>query len=225
VAPSRPTGLNLKMNVVKIERLTTSDEGRLRAIRLRALQDAPDAFGTTLEEASRQPFEVWRRQLEQFAVFVSTTGDRDIGIVRGGGHEDCNGAAYLLSLWVAPEMRRQGIAAALVDSVVAWARTEGFRRLVLDVAESNAAALALYMRKGFVPNGTFGTLPHPRRHIREYQLEKKLEPEPPPAMNDVAGHLEVRRLDDRLMRNLDALDEVRAKADLAKYELNVARVQ
>jgi GNAT superfamily N-acetyltransferase len=162
------------MNITKIERLISGDERRLRAIRLRALADTPDAFATTYEEASSLTVEEWQRQLEQFATFVATAGAGDIGIVRGARPDNDNDTAYLVSMWVAPEMRRQGVAAALVDCVVEWASTEGYRRLVLDVVESNIAAMALYSMKGFVANGTLGTLPPPRQHIRECQLEKKL---------------------------------------------------
>lgn len=159
---------------MNIEQLGPGSEERLRAIRLRALRDAPDAFGTTFEEAIARPLETWRHQLEQFATFVATEEDCDIGLVRGARHDDLSDVAYLLSLWVAPEVRRQGIAGALIDAVVAWGTGAGFRRLILDVAESNTAARALYLRSGFAPNGTRGTLPPPRQHIREVQLERRL---------------------------------------------------
>jgi ribosomal protein S18 acetylase RimI-like enzyme len=64
----------------------------------------------------------------------------------------------------------------LVDSVVTWATVEGFARLILDVSESNLAAAALYTKKGFVANGVHGTLPPPREHFREFQMERKLTP-------------------------------------------------
>ena len=83
-------------------------------------------------------------------------------------------ASDLLSMWVAPEARRQGTGAKLIGAVIDWARNENLNRLVLDVAENNLPALALYARAGFVPNGTHGTLPVPRTHIREIQLEMRL---------------------------------------------------
>jgi GNAT superfamily N-acetyltransferase len=45
----------------KIERLSAGDEERLRAIRLQALSDSPDAFGTTFNEASVLSVTDWRR--------------------------------------------------------------------------------------------------------------------------------------------------------------------
>jgi ribosomal protein S18 acetylase RimI-like enzyme len=162
------------MNVIKIEHLSTGAEERLRAIRLRALAEAPDAFASTFEDASKLPFEAWQHQLATMATFVAVARDRDVGIVRGARHTERNDTAYLCSMWVAPEMRGRGIAAALIDSIVAWAMAEGFARLILDVSETNAAAAALYVKKGFVANGIRGTLPPPREHFHEFQMEMKL---------------------------------------------------
>ena len=53
------------------------------------------------------------------------------------------------NLAVAPDARRTGIAATLLDRVLARARSEGVTTLHLDVRESNAAARALYARLGF----------------------------------------------------------------------------
>jgi GNAT superfamily N-acetyltransferase len=160
------------MNLAKIERLTCGDEERLREIRLRALADVPDAFGATSDKEAALLFEDWQRRLEQFAIFVAATADGcDIGIALGARHKNQDDTALLRSMWVAPQMRGQGIAAALVDYVIEWARSEGFRRLILDVVESNAAAMRLYVKKGFLANGTIGALPSPREHVRECQLE------------------------------------------------------
>lgn len=58
---------------------------------------------------------------------------------------------------------------ALIDTLIDWARSAGFSRLVLDVADDNAAAVALYARHGFEPTGEVGCLPPTRTHIREHR--------------------------------------------------------
>ena len=73
----------------------------------------------------------------------------------------------LISMWVAPEARRTGVGAALVDAVIDWARAQGFPRLGLEVVDGNAAARALYARKGFEPVGESLPCPPPREHLRE----------------------------------------------------------
>ena len=57
--------------------------------------------------------------------------------------------AELLNVAVEPGSRRRGIAALLLDSVVAELRAKGLKALYLEVRESNLAALALYKSRGF----------------------------------------------------------------------------
>jgi ribosomal protein S18 acetylase RimI-like enzyme len=154
--------------------LMAGDGARLRAIRLRSLQDSPDAFATTLEEAAAWPAETWSRHLAERPTFVATADGYDVGLVRSTLNDQAPNTAYLISMWVAPEARRQGIGSALIDAVVEWARAEGLTRVLLDVGEANTPAIALYTRKGFVPTGEAGTLPPPRNHIREIQLAMTL---------------------------------------------------
>jgi ribosomal-protein-alanine N-acetyltransferase len=61
--------------------------------------------------------------------------------------------AEILTLGVDPDRRRQGVARALLADLFARARSEGARRLVLEVAADNAAALSLYESQGFRPIG------------------------------------------------------------------------
>ena len=57
--------------------------------------------------------------------------------------------AEILTLGVAPRTRRRGIARLLLGDLFAHARTLGARRVVLEVAADNSAALALYESIGF----------------------------------------------------------------------------
>lgn len=160
--------------MIRFEQLTAGDGPRLRSIRLRALRDAPDAFGATLEEASALAMETWSTQVVELPTFVAVKDDNDVGLVRCARDQSRIDTAWLISMWVAPDVRRTGVGAALVDLVIEWARTNGISRLLLDVADLNAPAIALYERKGFKPNGDVGALPAPRQHIREHQRELRL---------------------------------------------------
>lgn len=168
---SEATGTTQPAN---IEYLGAGNGERLRSIRLRALHDAPDAFATTYEQAVSWPPETWEQQLEELATFVATVNGVDVGLVRAAAHEHLNDAAHLISMWVAPEARREGVGSALVDAVADWARTRGFTRLFLDVVETEAPAVALYTRKGFAPTGEVGRFPPPRDHVREIQMVREL---------------------------------------------------
>lgn len=153
-----------------IERMGTESWERVRAVRLRALRDAPDAFARTLEEEEPQPPEFWRERLGSQAVtFLASLEDADVGIVVGAPFPERDGAAGLFAMWVAPAARGRGVGDRLVDAVVDWARQAGYGRVVLDVGDANLPAIRLYERKGFEPTGRAGTLPDPRTHLREHE--------------------------------------------------------
>lgn len=61
--------------------------------------------------------------------------------------------AELLTLAVAPEARRRGIASALLDDFVLACRARGAAHAFLEVAEGNAPAIALYASRGWQIGG------------------------------------------------------------------------
>jgi ribosomal protein S18 acetylase RimI-like enzyme len=146
-----------------------ADWRRVRAVRLRALADTPDAFASTLGHELSMPDEQWSRRLvtQDAATFIAVSGDHDIGIVVGATLPD---AAGLFAMWVAPEARGKGVGDALIRAVVGWAQENGHERLVLEVGDWNRSAIDLYRRNGFTPTGQRGTMPSPRTHITEHQL-------------------------------------------------------
>lgn len=60
---------------------------------------------------------------------------------------------HVIDLAVAPEARRGGLGRALLDAVIADARTADARLLLLEVRAGNAPALALYRSAGFFEHG------------------------------------------------------------------------
>jgi ribosomal protein S18 acetylase RimI-like enzyme len=129
---------------MKIERVTPDDLRRWRALRLEALREAPHAFGSTLSEwQSEGDLEArWRDRLASvpFNVVASVDG-ADAGLSSGASPVD--GAVELISMWVAPFARGRGVADALVNAVIGWARANDARRVTLAVFEDNAPAIAL----------------------------------------------------------------------------------
>jgi GNAT superfamily N-acetyltransferase len=136
--------------MARIERLRPGEGHRWRCIRLKALEEAPYAFGTTYAEASQWSAARWEAQVVEFATFVAVLEGRDVGVARGAEHHRSD-VRELIGMWVDPTVRRQGIASQLIDSVAVWASAAGAALLVLDVVAGNARAIALYDRVGFVP--------------------------------------------------------------------------
>jgi GNAT superfamily N-acetyltransferase len=123
-----------------------------RDLRLAALRDAPGAFGATLADALARDEAGWRRWGSTGAVFAAFSGGRPVGLAGGVPADGDPTAAELFSMWVDPDARGRGVAAALTDAVVGWARGRGYRRVWLEVASGNDTATRTYARYGFAPS-------------------------------------------------------------------------
>jgi GNAT superfamily N-acetyltransferase len=140
---------------IRIRRLLPREWPAYRALRLRALADAPNAFGSSYAAEEAWAQELWMARLTAAAVsgrdcpLVADAGDALLGLVWAKCDADDAGIVNLFQMWVAPEARGHGIAAALLDDSVAWARSIGARLVKLGVVCSNQAAIQLYRRKGF----------------------------------------------------------------------------
>ncbi len=144
------------MRDVTIEQFGAEEWERLKAIRLRALQEAPDAFGSSYERESAFTAETWAERLSGSWWRVAVIDGGDAGLVCVRVEE---GRAHLLSMWVAPEARGRGVASRLVDAAVAHAREVGVDEVELWCVDHNTAARALYASKGFTPSGKKMGLP------------------------------------------------------------------
>jgi ribosomal-protein-alanine N-acetyltransferase len=60
---------------------------------------------------------------------------------------------HVLNVATRVDRRRRGIARALLDEAVAYARTRGIKHVLLEVRRSNRAAIALYRSVGFFAMG------------------------------------------------------------------------
>jgi GNAT superfamily N-acetyltransferase len=145
---------------VEIRRIHHDEWRELRDLRLRALQDAPDAFGSTYTEESAGTDAQWMEWAARaakggssFAALAIEDDARWIGMAIGAPQTDHPGIAGLFAMWVDPSARGAGIGRALVERVVEWAGSAGFPVLRLRVTMSNDAAMRLYLRCGFSDEG------------------------------------------------------------------------
>jgi GNAT superfamily N-acetyltransferase len=148
---------------VAVRRVRADEAPRLRALRLRALADAPWAFGSTLAREQAFAEAVWCERAAQGAAgeavvtYVAEEADRLVGLATG---REEDGRFHLFGMFVEPRARGQGVGAALVDAVLGWARARGAARLFLGVTSTNHSAMALYERCGFRPTGARQPLEH-----------------------------------------------------------------
>jgi ribosomal protein S18 acetylase RimI-like enzyme len=162
--------------VMSIDLPSADEWARTRAIRLAALADTPDAFGSTLAGEVDQDEAFWRRRLlrADAVTLIVTLDGRDAAIVVVAPEDEDPTVAGIFSVWVAPFARGRGVGDALMTAALDNARGRGFRRVVLEVGEHNVHAQALYTRHGFVATGLRSHLPAPREHIPEFQMARDL---------------------------------------------------
>ncbi|MGP4095141.1 GNAT family N-acetyltransferase [Nonomuraea sp. KM90] len=147
------------MREIDIVQLGPDEGARLREVRLRALRDSPDAFGSSYGREVEFPPEKWAERLANpdARYWVATRDGADVGMVCMMLEEPRH--AHVLSMWVAPEARGAGVGSRLVDAGVEWARSAGAEEAGLWAVDQNHAARALYARKGFTPSGKVMALP------------------------------------------------------------------
>ncbi len=138
-----------------VRRLEPAEWAAYREIRLRALADAPEAFGATHAGEAALSDADWQERSDRpdRAIFVVDGPAGLIGLAGGGPAPGVENAAGLYAMWVAPEARRRGLGEALIEAVKAWAMESGYLALGLGVTTTNGPAIALYEHLGFVDNG------------------------------------------------------------------------
>ena len=124
-----------------------------RDIRLRALAEAPYAFGTTYAEASARGDEVWRDRFlapdhDRWLPLAAVFAGKFVGLAWGYRSDDSR-TVEIFQMWVAPAFRGRGVGVALLSRIECWARSIAAQHLRLGVMPGNDAALALYQRYGF----------------------------------------------------------------------------
>ncbi|PBO27178.1 GNAT family N-acetyltransferase, partial [Streptomyces albidoflavus] len=143
--------------MVELRVLASDDDWPVwRQARLAALSEAPHAFRARLADWPHGGEDRWRARLTMPGAhnLVAVRDGGTVGMAAGMPGAD---ATYeLRSVWVSPRVRGQGVGDLLTGGVEAWARRTGARALRLAVVPGNEAAVALYLRHGFVASGELG---------------------------------------------------------------------
>jgi GNAT superfamily N-acetyltransferase len=149
---------------VAVRRLRRGEGANIRELRLRALTDAPSAFGSSLAEEIAYPVQHWNALAEQSesaaegVVFVAVAGSSWLGMAGGYVSREDVTLASVWGMWVDPLVRRRGLGRQLLQAVLAWAGSCGVIRIELSVSDRAPGATALYSQLGFTPTGAHGQL-------------------------------------------------------------------
>jgi len=135
-----------------------ADAAALRAIRLEALADTPEAFGSTYAETVTWSDERWEQVAGEWNVYLAELDGEVVGMASGGRHDEHPGSCWLFGMYLTARARGSGLAAQLVDAVAQWARAEGAADLYLSVTDQVPRARAFYEKVGFRPTGEVASL-------------------------------------------------------------------
>jgi ribosomal protein S18 acetylase RimI-like enzyme len=144
-----------------IRQLTADDAAQYQALRLRGLQESPTAFSSSYsDEMGRSIAEIVTRltpapdgSRSTFGAFVDKQLAGILAVIRPE-RAKLRHCVELAGMYVAPEYRRRGLGAALVDRALIHAHSlPGVRQVKLGVNANNRAARSLYQSRGFVRVG------------------------------------------------------------------------
>ena len=147
------------MTAFVVRALTEADWEFYRSVRLAALADSPECFGSSVDRERAFPESVWRERLVRRNQFVALRDGQAEGLA--GVVPLDEGTAELVSVWVRPQARGHGYGDALVRAALDWAAEHGCRAVHLSVVAGNRPAERLFRRHGFrrqvpQPPGTSG---------------------------------------------------------------------
>jgi RimJ/RimL family protein N-acetyltransferase len=150
------------MPAVSIAPLTPADVAAYRHVRLRALAEHPESFRSNAEEEAAKPLAWWNERLapreQSRATFLGAwTEARQLVGTAGLLFETrrtTRHTASLVGMYVMPEHAGRGIGTGLLGACIGCARADPHLEIVyLTVTATNAAAIRLYERSGFVVYG------------------------------------------------------------------------
>ena len=147
--------------MVLVREVTAGDWEAFRDIRLEALRDAPEAFGSTHRREAAFVEADWQRRIARGGNFLGylpeASATEPAGLI--GGYQEDPETVELVSMYVRPRARGRGVGEALIATVIDWAEARNATSVHLWVTETNKPARLLYERCGFVLTGERQPLP------------------------------------------------------------------
>ncbi|MEC1523708.1 GNAT family N-acetyltransferase [Neobacillus niacini] len=141
---------------VKIRQLSAVDAEKYWNLRLEALQEAPEAFLTTYEDAIKRENPIAQVEsnlsTEGNYTFGAFDGDELIGVVTliQEKAEKIQHRANIFAMYVTPKKQGAGVGEALLTEAIDKAKSiEAIEKINLSVMASNEPAKKLYTKLGF----------------------------------------------------------------------------
>ena len=155
----------MSLEVIKVE--SPTDEVRL------LIGELDTELNATYSAEQRHGFNISRLFQPGISFFVARMDGNPSGC---GGVAFDDGLAEVKRMYVRPIFRGCNVAQAILARLEQQARDHGFKRLVLETGDAQAAAMRFYQRQGFIRCEAFGEyakMPEPSI-VRSVFFEKRL---------------------------------------------------
>lgn len=140
--------------MLAVSSLHPDEWDRLRAIRLRALESNPEAFGGSADSEPQWTSSQWREQLLRATFLVVTSDDEDMAMMSLENLDgDFGATCWIGGCWTDPAARGRGCLSTMLSYVDHHAVDGGWTRQGLGVWVHNEVAIAAYNNLGFVVHG------------------------------------------------------------------------
>jgi ribosomal protein S18 acetylase RimI-like enzyme len=135
---------------IEIVTVTVNDFERLRALRLAALKDTPDAFGAKYEDEVNKPISEWQDRLKNTNWCFVVADGVDIGLLAvDRAEKDRNSDCWLSSWWIRDEFRGSGIPKLMLNWLEQLCIEKNWEKIGLGVWPDNLRAISAYKKLGF----------------------------------------------------------------------------
>jgi len=151
-----------------------------KKIRLDALMNNPESFGSSYEEAANRDDKKWKERFKDTnsIVFIAFNHKLPIGvsIVNYESAERFKHLAHIYSLYVKKEFRGKGISNLLIKSIIlSTKRRKNIKKIKLNVVKQQIPAINLYKKFGFKIIGELKKeMKIKNRYYDEYLMERLL---------------------------------------------------
>jgi ribosomal protein S18 acetylase RimI-like enzyme len=161
----------------EVRLLGPEDVDAFRRVRLEALTEEPAPFASAAADGERLSDAEWLERRRGGPLAAGFAGGEPVGLM-GLLRQPASRMAHratLIMVYVRASHRGTGLADALLDTMLAAARTGGIRQVELAASAENPRALAFYRRRGFSEVGRIpGGFLHEGSEIDEVLLALRL---------------------------------------------------
>ena len=135
---------------IEIVTATVNDVERLRALRLAALKDTPDAFGAKYEDEVEKPILDWQNRLKNTHWCFAVADGVDVGLLAvDRAEKDRNSDCWLSSWWIHQDHRGSSIPKLMLNWLEQLCIEKKWEKIGLGVWPDNLRAISAYKKLGF----------------------------------------------------------------------------